>query len=104
MAKKKTTTNGNGAATKASGSSEFLAPSAPRSLKIFERGVKTGQDFAAGMSALMGDVISGTVTPQIANAVCNAGGKMLKVVEMSHRWGRRSASDPTGDQVLQLSE
>ena len=75
----------------------------PRSLVIFERGVKTGQDFAAGMSALMSDVIEGTVTPQIANAVCNAGGKLLKVVEMSHRWGRRDKNE-NGEQVLQLSE
>jgi hypothetical protein len=74
----------------------------PRSSEIFDRGVRTSQDFAAGMSALMSDVISGAVTPQIANAVCNAGGKMLKVVEMQHRWGRRQNGN--GDQVLQLSE
>lgn len=97
MAKKKNGGNGHS-------NSELVAPQPPRSLVIFERGVKTGQDFAAGMSALMSDVIAGTVTPQIANAVCNAGGKMLKVVEMSHRWGRRTAGNPSGEQVLQLSE
>ena len=75
----------------------------PRSLALFEKGITTGHDFAAGMSALMSDVISGSVTPQIANAVCNAGGKLLKVVEMSHRWGKRDLKTG-GDQVLKLSE
>ncbi len=28
------------------------------------------------------------VTPQRANAVCNAGGKLLKIIEMEHRFGR----------------
>lgn len=75
----------------------------PRSLGLFEAGITTGHQFAAGMSALMSDVISGSVTPQIANAVCNAGGKLLKVVEMSHRWGKRDAGSG-GEQVLKLSE
>lgn len=79
-------------------------PTAPRSLAIFERGVKTGSDFAAGMSALMSDVIAGSVTPQVANSVCNAGGKLLKVVEMSHKWGRRQADKAGGEQILQLTD
>jgi len=76
---------------------------APRSLPIFERGVKTGGDFASGMSALMSDVISGSITPQIANAVCNAGGELLRVVELQQRYGRRN-EDPEGRQVLELTE
>lgn len=76
-------------------------PLPPRSLAIFERGIKTGEEFASGMSALMSDVISGSVTPQIANSVCNAGGKLLKVVEMAQRWGRRQED---GTKKLSLSE
>lgn len=34
------------------------------------------------MSCLMADVVHGRVTPQVANAAVNAGGKLLKVVEM----------------------
>lgn len=30
----------------------------------------------------MADVVHGRVTPQVANAAVNAGGKLLKVVEM----------------------
>ena len=76
---------------------------APKSLAVLEKGIKTSHDFAATMSALMTDVITGAVTPQIANAVCNAGGKLLKVVEMQHRWGRRSGGRDDGDQVLNLT-
>lgn len=34
------------------------------------------------MSALMSDVVDGRVTPQVANAAVNAGGKLLKVVDL----------------------
>jgi hypothetical protein len=39
------------------------------------------------MSALMTDLIEGRVSPGIGNAACNAGGKLLKVVELQHRYG-----------------
>jgi len=39
------------------------------------------------MSALMTDLIEGTVAPQIGNAACNAGGKLLKIVEMEIKYG-----------------
>lgn len=41
------------------------------------------------MSALMSDVISGAVTPQITNAACNAGGKMLKMVDLEYKYGTK---------------
>jgi hypothetical protein len=41
------------------------------------------------MSALMTDLIVGAVTPQIGNAVCNAGGKLLKVVELQIKYGKQ---------------
>lgn len=39
------------------------------------------------MSALIGDLIEGRISPQTANAACNAGGKLLKVVEMQYKYG-----------------
>jgi hypothetical protein len=39
------------------------------------------------MSALMSDVLDGSVTPITANAAVNAGGKLLKVVEMQYKYG-----------------
>lgn len=67
-----------------------VAPTRTRSGDIAGRGIRTGEDFANLMSALMSDVIDGTLTPSVANAACNAGGKLLKVVEMQYRF----ASDP----------
>jgi len=57
-----------------------------RSLALAKQGIETGVDFARVMSALMSDVIEGAVTPDIANATCNAGGKLLKVVEMQYKF------------------
>ena len=42
------------------------------------------------MSALMSDLVEGKVTPQVGNAVCNAGGKLLKMVEMTYKYGSKS--------------
>ena len=58
-----------------------------RSLKLSRKGISTGQDFASLMSSLMSDLIEGRITPQVGNAVVNAGGKLLKVVEMQHKYG-----------------
>lgn len=72
----------------------------PNSLEIAKRGIKTSGDFANVMSALMSDLASGHVTPQIGNAMCNAGGKLLKVVEMQAKYG----TDGKGQQkVLRLT-
>jgi hypothetical protein len=59
----------------------------PRSLIYTERGIRTAADFANVMSALMGDLIAGRVTPQVGNATCNVGGKLLRIVEMQHKYG-----------------
>jgi len=40
------------------------------------------------MSALMSDLIEGAVTPNVSNAVVNAGGKLLKVVELRLKYGK----------------
>lgn len=63
----------------------------PRSLGLANAGVKTGADFANMMSALMSDIISERIQPDLANAVCNAGGKLLKVVEMQYKYGGKAA-------------
>ena len=73
----------------------------PRSLPVSERGIRTGADFAHLMSALMGDIISGRVTPAVGNAACNAGGKLLKVVEMQYKFGTQSGNQ--GARILTLA-
>lgn len=86
MARSKTTTRAR---------SQVSERPAPRSLKLSEQGITTAQDFANIMGALMTDLISGRVTPQVGNAMCNAGGKLLKVVEMQMKYGSPSNSAPS---------
>ena len=77
-------------------------PTKPRglSVRLASAGVRTSIEFAELMSALMGDVAMGNVTPQISAAICNAGGKLLKVHEMQQRYGIK----PEGghQKILQL--
>lgn len=60
----------------------------------------TGGDFTAFMSALISDVIDGTVSAGIANAAVNAGGKMLKCCELQMKFGTQTRS---GKRVLHLA-
>jgi hypothetical protein len=82
-----------------------MAKAKPASAAVaaVKTGVTTSKEFSGVMSALMVDLLNGRVTPQVGNAVCNAGGKLLKIVELQHKYGT-----PTGQQgeskVLQLSE
>lgn len=72
------------------------------SLRIAEKGIVTGHDFAGFMAALMSDLVGGRVSPMVGNAACNAGGKLLKVVEMQMKYGAASASQQ-GAKVLFLT-
>lgn len=53
------------------------------------------------MSSLMSDIISGRITPSVGNAACNAGGKLLKVVEMQQKYGTQGAGH--GEKLLVLA-
>lgn len=93
MAKNVSTQTGSGAS---------VAPrTQPNCLAISKRGINTSRDFAAMMSALMSDIIEDRIEPRAANAVCNAGGKLLKIVEMEQRYG--SPSKQPEEKILRLS-
>lgn len=73
----------------------------PRSLGLAAKGITNSIEFASMMSALMTDLIEGAIAPGVGNATCNAGGKLLKVVELQCKYGI-----PVGNgaaRVLQLT-
>ena len=72
----------------------------PKSLAISECGIHTGADFARMMSELMSDIISGRITPSVGNAVCNAGGKLLKIVEMQYKYGTQGGNQGSRTLIL----
>lgn len=86
-----------------SGDAAAIETTGARSSAIAARGVATGADFAALMSALMSDVIEGKIPPHVASAAVNAGGKLLKVVEMEYKYGPRGATaEPAPPQSIKL--
>lgn len=87
--------------TLAKQSSPLTKSTQPRSLRIAERGIQTGAEFANLMSAMMSDIISSRITPAVGNAACNAGGKLLKVVEMQYKYGTQNGG--TGSRSLSLA-
>lgn len=51
----------------------------------------------------MGDLIEGTITPQVGNAVVNAGGKLLKVIELKYKFGTQQGESRRKEKTLQLA-
>ena len=54
------------------------------------------------MSNLMSDLLAERVTPRVGTAVCNAGGKLLKVVELQFKYGTPVAGSE-GKQDISLA-
>ncbi len=52
------------------------------------------------MSALMSDIIEGSVSPQVGNATVNAGSKLLKVVELQLKYGKPTNDSSRGEFLL----
>jgi hypothetical protein len=75
-------------------SDETKKETVPESLLIAAKGIQTGRDFSNIFASLIPDILSGRVTPQVANAVCNAGGKLLKIVEMQYKYGDTTPGRP----------
>jgi hypothetical protein len=75
-------------------------PVLPHCLAISERGVRTAQDFAQFMSAMMGDVIAGRLSNGKASTATRSGIALLKVIEMQYRYG--SETDSPGKRTLRL--
>lgn len=65
-----------------------------------ERGITTSRDFAQAMSAMMSDLATSRLAPQVSNAMCNAAGKLLKVIEMEYKYGKQV--DAQGKRLLSL--
>ena len=57
-------------------------------LAITTRPVRNSADLKATMLSLVTDLRAHRITPMIANAMCNATGKALKIVEMEYKYGR----------------
>jgi hypothetical protein len=83
---------------------EITSQRSPRSLDYARRGIKTSHDFANLMSALMSDLIEGNVAPNVGLATANAGGKLLKVVEMQYKYGTAGKDGSPKTLVLSLQE
>ena len=52
----------------------------------------------------MSDLIEGRISPAIGNATCNAGGKLLKAVELQYKYGKPAAGSGNQPRELLLTE
>lgn len=60
-----------------------------RSVTTARNGINNSQEFTNLFSGLIADLAEQLVTASIANAMCNAGGKILKMVELEIRHGQQ---------------
>ncbi len=86
MAKRKNT-----AATSPTGTpaGKGLAKGEPQAARLADKGIQTGADFSRVMAALLADTVSGRIEPNRANAACNVAGKLIRMVEMQHKYGKQ---------------
>ena len=75
----------------------------PRINKFATKGIKTSRDFANLMSALISDLIDKRVSSETGSAVCLAGGRLLRVIEMEYRF-RGKGGAPVESQALTLAD
>ena len=61
----------------------------PLSLRVAPKGIRTSDDYRDLMSALVYDVIRGLVSERVVGSVCNACGKMQRMVEMEIKYGQK---------------
>ena len=74
---------------------EVVVKEEARSLVLAERGIKTSRDFTEVFLAMIPDVLSERLTPRVSNGACNAGGKVLKMIELESKYGK----NPKGYEV-----
>lgn len=71
--------------------SSAISKSAPTCVTLANGGINTAADFLKMMTALLADTVTGRVQPQVANATCNVAGKIIRMVEMQHKYGQQVA-------------
>lgn len=53
------------------------------------------------MAALLADTIAGRIEPARANASCNVAGKLIRMVELQHKYGK--AVEGSSERLLTLT-
>lgn len=64
------------------------------SLALARQGIDTLPEFTDLFCAVMCDVIEHKLPPPVANAACNAAGKVLKAVELQLKYGKEAMPVP----------
>lgn len=73
----------------------------PTAAKLADAGIATGADFSRVMAALLADTVAGRIEPNRANAACNVAGKLIRMVEMQHKYGKQV--DGSTERLLSLT-
>lgn len=71
------------------------------STTLAKKGIQTDADFAAVFTALIADTLSGDVNPNVANAACNAAGKLLKMIDLRLKHGKGDGLRLTQEQTME---
>ena len=57
----------------------------PRSIAVASKGIETGRDLANLLTALMADVLDGTVEDKTANTICAVADRLIRVADLQYR-------------------
>ncbi len=73
-----------------------VATKAAKCIRVAEGGIGTAGDFKSLMGAIIADIATQRITPQMGRTMVSAAGTMLRAVEMQ----RKYAADGTGGNLL----
>jgi hypothetical protein len=90
----------NSKTTSARAAGTPIIKSIPRSLAIDQRGVRTSKDFAQLMSAIMSDVLEGSISTEQARRLNSKYNKVLVETERQYR-AMKKAGLPFQDRMYQ---
>lgn len=79
---------------------EETVAAVPESLAIAQRGIRTANDLAGLMDALLRDLITGTISAEVGVAIGNAAGTLVEAVALQYDYA--AANNTTGRKNLIL--
>jgi hypothetical protein len=83
---------------------ETLAAKAPESLTLARGGIRTANDLAGLMGALIEDLMEGTVFPELGNAVCAAAGILIEAMKVQYDYGKANNTTDRKNLILHTAE
>ena len=69
---------------------EVITPNKERrtSRDVVTKGIRTSRDLVEALTCVFAEVVTGEMSPEVANTLCKSADRLIRVVELEQRYGR----------------